>query len=160
LHRPEGAALLESGSNLLPVDQEYGTLTSPIFNYPYARTREALDGMSRFRQINAWHGHKMRYVNPVNGSWAIPTLATWMQLLPQGFETRPYRSTDGTVFTVVEGHGSSQVGDQQFEWGPHDIFVVPSWVTARHSSHGDAVLFSYSDRAVQDKLDLFREERL
>ncbi len=160
LHRPEGAAMAEAGSNLLPVDQDYGSLNSPIFNYPYERTREALDRLSRFRAINAWHGHKMRYVNPVNGGWAMPTLATWMQLLPQGFETRPYRSTDGTVFTVVEGHGSSQIGDRHFEWGPHDIFVVPSWVTARHSGHSDAVLFSYSDRAVQDKLDLFREEQL
>ena len=160
LHRPEGAAMAEAGSNLLPVDQEYGTLTSPIFNYPYGRTREALDQLARFREINAWHGHKMRYVNPVNGGWAIPTLATWMQLLPQGFETRPYRSTDGTVFVVVEGQGSSKVGDQIFEWGPHDIFVVPSWVKVQHSGHSGAVLFSYSDRAVQDKLDLFREERL
>ena len=160
LHRPEGAAMAETGSNLLPVDHEWGTLTSPIFNYPYGRTREALDQLARFREINAWHGHKMRYVNPVNGAWAMPTMATWMQLLPQGFETRPYRSTDSTVFAVVEGSGSSRIGDQHFEWGPHDIFVVPSWVAAQHRGHVDAVLFSYSDRAVQNKLDLFREERL
>jgi len=160
IHRPEGAALAESGSNLLPVDHEWGTLTSPIFNYPYARTREALEQMARFREINAWHGHKMRYVNPVNGGWAMPTLATWMQLLPRGFETRPYRSTDGTIYSVVEGHGSTRVGDQVFEWGPRDHFVVPSWFTAQHAASEDAVLFSFSDRAVQDKLDLFREERL
>ncbi len=160
LHRPEGAAMAEAGTNLLPVDHEWGTLTSPIFNYPYARTREALDRMSRFREISPWHGHKMRYVNPVNGGWAMPTLATCMQLLPRGFETRPYRSTDGTVFTVVEGRGHSRVGDRHFEWGPHDIFVVPSWATVQHAAGEDAVLFSYSDRAVQDKLDLFREERM
>jgi len=160
IHRPEGAAMAEAGTNMLPVDQAWGTLTSPIFNYPYSRTREALDQMARFREINAWHGHKMRYVNPVNGSWAMPTLATWMQLLPRGFETRPYRSTDGTVFSVVEGHGSTRVGEQVFEWGPRDHFVVPSWMAAQHAASVDAVLFSYSDRAVQDKLDLFREESL
>jgi gentisate 1,2-dioxygenase len=160
IDRPEGAAMAETGSNLLPVDQDYGSQSSPIFNYPYGRTREALDQLARFRAINAWHGHKMRYVNPVNGGWAMPTMATWMQLLPKGFETRPYRSTDSTVFVVVEGQGASTVGDQRFEWGPHDIFVVPSWATVRHSGHSDAVLFSYSDRAVQDKLDLLREERL
>jgi gentisate 1,2-dioxygenase len=159
--RPEGAAMAEAGTNLLPVDQTYGTLTSPIFNYPYDRTREALDRLSRFREVNAWHGHKMRYVNPVNGSWAMPTIATCMQLLPKGFESRPYRSTDSTVFTVVEGSGTSRVGDQVFHWGPHDLFVVPSWTTVQHATATeDAVLFSYSDRAVQDKLDLFREEQL
>lgn len=160
IDRPEGAAMLEAGSNLLPVDQEYGTQTSPIFNYPYNRTRETLDGLARFREINPWHGHKMRYVNPVNGSWAIPTLATCMQLLPAGFKTRPYRSTDSTAFVVVEGTGSSTIGGQTFDWEPHDIFVVPSWVTVEHHSKTDAVLFSYSDRAVQEKLDFFREERL
>lgn len=160
VHRPEGAAMAEAGCNLLPVDQAYGTQTSPIFNYPYRRTREALDRLSRFRAINEWHGHKMRYVNPVNGGWAMPTIATWMQLLPNGFKTRPYRSTDSTVFVVVEGRGSSRIGEMQFDWQPHDIFVVPSWVTVMHQASDEAVLFSYSDRAVQDKLDLLREECL
>src|SRR5271155_3664002 len=41
--RPEGAADVEFGSNMLPMDQEFGSQTSPIFNYPYARTRAALD---------------------------------------------------------------------------------------------------------------------
>jgi gentisate 1,2-dioxygenase len=160
LHRPEGAAMAEVGSNLLPVDMKHGSLTSPIFNYPYRRTRESLDQLHRFREINAWHGHKMRYVNPVNGGWAMPTMATWMQLLPKGFATRPYRSTDSTVFTVVEGRGRSKIGEQVFDWAPHDIFVVPSWTTVTHEGLEDAVLFSYSDRAVQDKLDFFREECL
>lgn len=158
-HRPEGAAMAEAGTNLLPVDQEYGTQTSPIFNYPYSRTREALDKLSHFREINAWHGHKMRYVNPVNGGWAMPTIATWMQLLPKGFETRPYRSTDSTIFVVVEGSGSSTVGGQVFDWSAHDIFVVPSWVQCTHRADSDAVMFSYSDRAVQEKFDLLREEK-
>lgn len=158
--RPEGAAMAEAGSNLLPVDQEYGSQTSPIFNYPYSRTREALEKIARFRKINDWHGHKMRYVNPVNGGWAMPTIATWMQLLPAGFQTRAYRSTDSTVFVVVEGTGSSTIGGITYAWGPHDIFVVPSWMQSTHIASTDAVLFSYSDRAAQEKLDLLREERM
>ena len=157
--RPLGAAMAEAGTNLFPIDQTYGSQTSPIFNYPYRRTREALDTLARFREINQWHGHKMRYVNPVTGGWAMPTIATWMQLLPKGFATTPYRSTDSAVFVVVEGQGTSKIGDTTFEWGPHDIFVAPSWMTQAHTAHGDAVLFSYSDRVVQEKLDLFREER-
>jgi gentisate 1,2-dioxygenase len=158
--RPEGAAMAEVGCNLLPVDHRHASQTSPIFNYPYARTREALDKLARFRPVNEWHGHKMRYVNPVNGGWAMPTMATWMQLLPKGFASRPYRSTDSTVFVVVEGRGRSTVGGQPFDWEPHDIFVVPSWTTVVHSASEDTTLFSYSDRAVQEKLDLLREEYL
>jgi gentisate 1,2-dioxygenase len=158
--RPIGAAMAEAGTNMLPIDHQPGSQTSPIFNYPYARTREALDKLARFRPINEWHGHKMRYVNPVNGSWAMPTLATWMQLLPKGFATRPYRATDSTVFVVVEGRGRSTIGDHVFDWEPHDIFVVPSWMPVVHAASEEATLFSYSDRAVQEKLDLLREEAL
>ena len=158
--RPEGAAWAEAGANLLPVNQVGRPLTSPIFNYPYDRTREALEQLSRFQAIDEWHGHKMRYVNPLTGGWAMPTLATWMQLLPRGFATRPYRSTDGTVFVVVEGQGRSRVGDIELDWQAHDVFVVPSWMTVQHTAESDAVLFSYSDRAVQDKLELLREDKL
>ncbi|MBT2304050.1 gentisate 1,2-dioxygenase [Variovorax paradoxus] len=160
LTRPEGAAWAEAGTNLLPVGHVSKSQTSPIFNYPYDRTREALDRLSRFREIDAWHGHKMRYINPVSGGWAIPTIATCMQLLPRGFKSRPYRSTDSTAFVVVEGTGRSVVGTAEFEWGPHDIFVMPSWTTVEHTALTDAVLFSYSDRAVQEKLDLLHEEKL
>lgn len=160
LTRPEGAAWAEAGSNLLPTEQRYRSMTSPIFNYPYSRTREALHALSRAHEVDAWHGHKMRYINPVNGGWAMPTLATWMQLLPRGLKTQPYRSTDSTIFVVVEGQGYSEIGGARFDWAPHDIFVVPSWVPCRHVVDADAVFFGYSDRVVQEKLDFWREEKL
>jgi gentisate 1,2-dioxygenase len=157
--RPEGSALAETGYNLMPVDQEYGSQTSPIFNYPYARTREALDRLARFRKADPCHGFKMKYINPVHGGWAMPTIATSMQLLPKGFKTMPYRATDSTVFVVVEGTGASTINGQRLEWGPHDIFVAPSWMFQEHEASEDAVLFSFSDRVVQEKLDFFREQR-
>jgi gentisate 1,2-dioxygenase len=157
--RPEGSAWAEAGANLLPIDQRYGSKTSPIFSYPYRRTREALDKLARIRPPDACHGYKMKYVNPVDGGWAMPTMATWIQLLPKGFATMPYRSTDGTIFVVVEGTGASRIGGERFEWGPHDIFVAPSWAFHEHEASSDAVLFGYSDRVVQEKLDIFREQR-
>jgi quercetin dioxygenase-like cupin family protein len=36
--KPEGDSLARYGANLLPVDQHRSGATSPIFNYPYART--------------------------------------------------------------------------------------------------------------------------
>ncbi|HMA06477.1 MAG TPA: cupin domain-containing protein, partial [Ramlibacter sp.] len=156
-NRPEGAAMAEAGQNLLPVDAKYSSQTSPIFNYPYRRTREALDQLARFRAADAHHAYKMKYINPVNGSWAMPTISTWMQLIPKGFNTAAYRSTDSAVFTVVEGSGRSKIGAESFDWGPHDIFVVPSWVAHEHTAFSDAVIFIYSDRVVQEKLDIWRE---
>ena len=50
-------------------------------------------------------------------------------------------------------------GDTVFVWEPHDIFVVPSWMTHTHRATSEAVLFSFSDRVVQEKLGLWRETR-
>ncbi len=157
--KPEGDSAVRYANNLLPVDWHPSVKTSPIFNYPYERSRQSLDGLARNDAPDACHGHKMRFVNPASGDWAMPTIGTFIQLLPKGFATRPYRSTDGTVYVVVEGEGESRVGDQLFRWQPHDIFVVPSWVPVSHEAAGEAVLFSYSDRPVQEKLGLWREQR-
>jgi len=160
LLRPEGDALARYGSGLMPVDYDTRSVTSPVFNYPYSRTREALETMKRAEAWDPCHGLKMKYVNPVNGDYAMPTMATFMQLLPKGFASSPYRSTDSTIYVCVEGRGYTGVGEQTFEWRPRDIFVVPSWTRHHHvAQEDDAVLFSFSDRPVQQKLGLWREER-
>jgi gentisate 1,2-dioxygenase len=157
--RPAGDSLARYGSGLLPVDWKPATRTSPVFNYPYARTREALETMRRSEEWDRCHGLKLRYVNPATGDYAMPTMATFMQLLPKGFAGAPYRSTDGTVYVCVEGKGETRIGDQAFAWGPRDVFVVPSWARHSHRADDDAVLFSFSDRPVQEKLGLWREDR-
>ena len=159
LERPEGAAPAEFGNNLLPVDVTHRSQTSPIFNYPYRKSRESLDTLARMRDPDPWHAYKMKFINPVNGGWAMPTMSTWMQLIPKGFKSAPYRSTDSSVFTVVEGHGRSGIGGESFNWGPHDIFVAPSWMAHAHEASEDAVLFLYSDRVIQEKLDIWRESK-
>ena len=35
----------------------------------------------------------------------MTTIGTFIQLLPQGFSTAAYRSTDATVFAAIEGGG-------------------------------------------------------
>ena len=157
--RPEGDSAARFANNLAPVDWKPAVKTSPVFNYTYARSRESLDRLSRNEDPDPCHGHKLRYVNPASGDFAMPTIGTFIQLLPKGYATRPYRSTDGTVYVVVEGEGESLVGDQVFRWQPHDIFVVPSWLPVSHHAEGESVLFSYSDRPVQEKLGLWREQR-
>ena len=62
--RSEGDSAARFGNNLLPVDWKPAVKTSPVFNYPYARTREALATLVRNGEPDPYHGHKMRYVNP------------------------------------------------------------------------------------------------
>jgi gentisate 1,2-dioxygenase len=158
VHRPEGDALWRYGANLLPLEYSAGSRTTPLFSYPYSRAREALDRLRRSGPAHPCHGVKMQYANPATGGYPMPTIAAFIQLLPAGFRGKPYRSTDGTVYNVVEGRGRSSVGDRVFEWKPRDILVVPSWCKVAHETGEDAVLFSFSDRPVQQALGLWREE--
>jgi gentisate 1,2-dioxygenase len=68
-------------------------------------------------------------------------------------------NASATIFVAVEVSGRSRIGDETFEWPPRDIFVVPSWHWVSHEADSEAILFSCSDRPIQEKLDLFREDR-
>ncbi|MEO7548194.1 MAG: gentisate 1,2-dioxygenase [Ramlibacter sp.] len=163
--RAQGTSFARYGHNMAPVrhDPPFGA-TSPIFSYPYARSREALEALERHAPVDDWDGVKLRYVNPLTGGSPMPTMATFMQRLPSGFSGKPWRQTDGAVYSVVEGHGSVHIdhGGQamRYDFGPRDHFVIPSWHTARFASDAGCVLFSYSDRPVHQALGILKEERL
>lgn len=144
---------------MVPVRHRVSDPTSPVFSYPYERSREALDTLYRHGELDPWDGVKLRYVNPATGGWPMPTIATFMQYLPAGFRGKTYRSTDATVYCVVEGRGTAHIGEARFAFAPHDVFVVPSWAPVRLDAQDDAVLFSYSDRPVLAALNLLREAR-
>ncbi len=155
----DGDSVAMYGSGMMPVDFEVQSPTSPVVKYPYERTRATLNKMKKAGNLDPCHGLKLMYVNPVDGKSAMPTMGAFMQLLPSGFETSSYRSTDATVYSVVEGRGKTKVGERVFEWGPNDTFVVPSWHHHQHFAGDECVLFSYSDRPVQQALGLWREDR-
>ncbi len=157
--RQPGDSMARFGAGLMPVDWKPKTRTSPVFTYPWEHTRGALETMKREQEWDPVHGLKLKFINPATGEHAMPTIGTFMQLLPKEFSTAPYRATDSTVYVCVEGKGMTHVGDQFFTWGPRDIFVVPSWYRHFHHADEESVLFSFSDRPVQEKLDLWREDR-
>jgi gentisate 1,2-dioxygenase len=160
ISRGEGASLARYGNNLRPLGAvaPFGK-TSPIFSYPYERSRETLARLAKEGDPDPCHGWKMEFINPLNGGPAMPTIGTFMQLLPKGFRSAAYRSTDGTVYSVAEGNGKVKVGNEEFTFEPKDTFVVPSWHAASVEAASECVLFSYSDRPAQQALGLWREHR-
>jgi len=162
--RSEGAATARFGNGLTPLGAvaPFGK-TSPIFNYPYARSRESLELLSRDQDPDPCHGWKMQFVNPLTGGHAMPTIAAFIQLLPARFQSQAYRSTDGTIYSVVEGGGrvtiGSDAGGLTYEFEPRDTFVVPSWAPVKLETAGETVLFSFSDRPGQEAMGLWREKR-
>lgn len=159
LTRPEGDALARFGQGLLPLEPEsrYG-LTTPIFNYPYERTRAALLKAAQGQDPDPHHAVSLRFANPLDGGWTMPTMSAWMMYLPKGFETLPVRSTDSQVMAVAEGEGTLKVGDAAFNFGPSDMHAVPGWSWRSFKAKEDCFLFFFSDRVAQEKLGLFRSE--
>ena len=157
--RKEGDSYARYGNNMAPLGPLPSSKTSPIFNYPYARSRETLETLSRNGDPDACHGWKMQFINPLTGALAMPTIGSFIQLLPKGFKSGTYRSTDATVYSVVEGSGKAKIGDTEFAFEPRDTFIVPSWHPVSFESDAGCVLFSYSDRPAQLALGLWRELR-
>jgi gentisate 1,2-dioxygenase len=157
VERAEGNSYARFGYNMAPVRHNHTSATSPIFSYPYSRSREALHMLQRQEKMDAWQGYKLRYTNPLTGGYPMPTIATFLQLLPAGFRGKTHRATDGAVYCVVEGRGTVHIGEESFTFEPQDIFVVPSWAKSRLDAQDDVVLFSYSDRPVQDAMHVLRE---
>jgi len=157
--KPEGDSRARYGRNMRPLDTQLKNTSSPVFSYPYADYREALEKMRLQEEWDICHGLKMTFINPQTGGPVMPTIAAFVQLLPKAFSTSPYRSTDASVYTVVDGEGRAFVGDEEFSLTPNDIFVVPSWCPLQLNAEEDLVLFSFSDRSAQEKLGLWREQR-
>ncbi|BAI74449.1 gentisate 1,2-dioxygenase (plasmid) [Azospirillum sp. B510] len=157
-----GDSLARYGHNMRPMR---GTAADrrpahqPLFHYPYPQWRAGLDALAAAETPDPWVGHALEFINPADGGAVMPTISAHVRLLPKGFETRPRRSTDGTVLVVVEGHGHARIGDKEFTLSERDVVVVPSWHEVTIQAGGDLVLFGYSDRTAQEKLGLYRELR-
>lgn len=160
LKRPVGDSLLRYGNGMAPVDwTPPPNQASPLFCYPYTRTRASLDGMQAAGAADPHLGYKLRYINPLTGGAPMPTMGAYAQLLPKGTTTHPYQCSAGTVFAVLEGEVDVMVGDKHFTAVPNDVFVIPSWAMHTFAARDETVLFSYSDRPVQEALALWREHR-
>jgi gentisate 1,2-dioxygenase len=154
--REDGDSLSFYGSGVLP-DGTAVMNRTPIINYTYARTRPIVERMMKAGEIDKRHGARVRYANPVTGGPVLPTMGANLAMLPKGFKGEPYRSTDSTIFVCAEGEGITTVDGKVLEWGPHDVFVVPSWKRHVHNSSKESVLFSISDRPAQEALGIWRE---
>jgi len=131
---------------------------SSVFKYPYEPHREQLVTMAKTTHIDPRHGFKLEYRNAKTGGPPLPTIGANLQLLPKGFDGRPHRATDATIFCAVEGRGTTRIGDETFSWTPRDVFVVPSWHAVSHRTAEESVLFSFSDRPAQKALGIWRED--
>ena len=114
--------------------------------------------MKKTDDVDKYHGYRLRYANPFNGGWSSPTMGAHLSLLPKGFKGAAYRSTDGTIFACLEGKGQTKVDGEDPSNGAR---ATCSWCRPgslfAHGRRPEAVLFSISDRPMQEALGIWRE---
>lgn len=159
LHRPEGDMLARYSGGLVPHGFEHQGARSPVFWWPFERTREALEALRESDTPDAALGLRMNFIDPTTGASPIRTMTASVTLFPKGFAGELYRSVSGSVMAIIEGRGRVSVADKTFEVGPRDVFVVPSWNWHRFEADEDLVVFSFSDEVLQRHLGFWREER-
>ena len=158
--KPDDMSLRLYGGNLTPTWETRDAPNSPILNYKFERTYEALKALAADTDGSPFDGICVEFTNPLNGGPAMATIACFATLLRPGQHTQAHRHVGGTIYHVIQGTGSSIIAGERFDWGPKDTFVVPSWYFHEHIADEEAVLFSYNDSPVLQALSLYREEAM
>jgi gentisate 1,2-dioxygenase len=149
------------GANMRPLGGSAISSPSaaPLFHYPYAQWRSALDRVSRSGEPDPYDGYAMEFINPASGDAIMATMSAFCHQLPAGFVTLSQRSTDGMVFVGVEGSGIIAVDGVEHHIRPRDVVVAPAWAERQIFAERELAMFVFSDRTVQEKLGLWRTNR-
>ena len=107
-----------------------------MFHFRGADVRQTLASL-RDQTGSPWDGILVEFVNPMNGRPVFPTLTYKAQLLRPGEQTRPFRHTASTVYTVMQGRGYTEVNGQRLAWDRNDILVGAGEYVAAARQPGD-----------------------
>lgn len=132
---------------------------SPMFVYRWEKTQQMLRALRDY-DGDPHDGIIVEYIDPSTGGPVMPSMSFRSQLLRPRERTRTHRHMSSTVYCCLEGRGYTEIEGARFEWGRHDVFVLPSWTWHSHvnSSDEDTFLYSVTDEPTLRKLGLYREE--
>jgi gentisate 1,2-dioxygenase len=143
-----GAGLAVAGG------QESDPAHSPLLRYAYADVDRQLDALGASAGTP---DVTVQYRNPLTGGPVVSTFDCEMTRLQPSGRTATARKTGSSVYVVFRGSGRSVINGQQFEWGPGDIFVTPSWSRVDHEADEVSDLFAISDRPVLKAFHVYKE---
>lgn len=128
---------------------------SPIFGYKYQRAHYLLDQMTE-ADYDPFDGYALEYINPKTNGSADARIGTMIQKLKSGQQTKAHRHVHSAIYHIIEGTGYTIIDGQKFEWETGDFFILPPWSHHEHVNTGscDAILFSFNDKPVMEKLQL------
>ncbi len=150
-----------SASGLIPADVVWNNPYSPLFKYSWSNVYPALLAAAKVSSGSEIDGIFMHYSNPKTGGHVMQTMGASIQLLPASFHGKAHKHTGSFVYQCAKGNGYSIIDGKRFDWQERDIFCVPSWAWHEHvnlSETEDAVLFSFNDLPVMEKLGLYQQK--
>ncbi|HEX2545766.1 MAG TPA: cupin domain-containing protein [Ramlibacter sp.] len=89
---------------------------------------------------------------------SMPTLTLKVHGWKKGWRSRPQRHTPNSVYVVLQGSGSSWVGEQRMDWSFGDVIAVPGWTRTEHQPHEDSLVCSISDEQLMRFALYYRQE--
>jgi len=130
----------------------------PVMRYPWTEMKLALDDLSE--EVGSVHdGILLEYINPQCSGPTLPTMSCRAQLLRPDEATAAHRATSSTVYYAISGRGTTVIDGTAFDWGPGDVFVVPTWAWHEHiNGAGPSYLFAVTDEPVLRTLGMYREQ--
>jgi gentisate 1,2-dioxygenase len=69
-----------------------------------------------------------------------------------GVRWAPDRSTANQILVVVQGRGSSRVGEREFTWERGDMIAAPAWCDQSHQADVETILLRVSDEPLMRML--------
>jgi gentisate 1,2-dioxygenase len=148
-----------TAAGVVPRHSRYAASEHPQIRWPWRTVRRALATLAEGAPAD--HPVTVAYVMPTTGAAPLRTMGAEAHWLRPGERARAGRSTAGRVFHVIEGAGTSRIGDAKLTWETGDTFVAPPWHWIEHDNGraGEpAALFSFNDEPAVRALGLWHEE--
>lgn len=85
----------------------------------------------------------------------MPTITIKVHRWAGGWTSRPLRQNANSIFVVLRGSGTSEIGDERFAWSFGDVIAAPLGVRIAHAANADAVMVALTDESVMKHCGYF-----
>lgn len=117
--------------------------------FPWTEIRSQLDALSAdFAAVDYRLRQSLAPVSRIIGASA--------ERIDGGARSPARRETASVVYHVVEGEGSSRIGDRDFGWKSGDTFAIPAWMPYTHAARARTYLFRFDDRPLLEAIGAYR----
>jgi gentisate 1,2-dioxygenase len=89
---------------------------------------------------------------------SMPTMGLYVHRWDTGLKTRRHRSASNNVYLVMQGSGTSTIGDELFHWRRGDTIAAPCWSWIEHQAAEDSVMFCMTDEPLMRFAKYYRFE--